>query len=357
MARRILEMVRPRALRHIPMTIRLLPLLLLMTAALRSQEMPGSTSPPLPATPTPSSVAPAPGGQGSSGASPAMTSPPLAIVPLDASVSGAAASVAGSMQAWNGRALITGNGEITAGPKTALVTLPYRGTLNVCPSTTVKLSVDSNVPVSEVPGLLIALDSGAVEANFAVTKNADLVMTPGLRVLISGPGASEVKVRIGDGGDTCVDNSSGNAPYVVVTSLFDSGLYRVQPGQRVMFQHGNLQQVVDQVSEPCGCPPEATPQRNEFPLAQSQSSAPTVAPDFVVKTPSASQGSEVLSYSGATRSFGAGSSKPAPSAAPPVDTIMAPPLPPPPSTPPPPKKKPRFIKRVGNFFKNFFGAE
>ncbi len=354
MATPISEMARLRAPRRILVAIRLLPLVLVTAAALSAQELPGSASPSLPGAAVPVSSAPAV--QGSSGGPPTMTSPPLAIVPLDASVSGAAASVAGSMQAWNGRALITGNGEITAGPKTALVTLPYRGTLNVCPSTTVKLSVDSNVPVSEVPGLLIALDSGAVEANFAITKNADVVMTPDLRVLISGPGASEVKVRLGDGGDTCVDNSSGNGPYVVVTSVFDSGLYRVQPGQRVMFQHGNLQQVVDQVSEPCGCPPEATPQRNEFPLAQSQSSAPTVAPDFVVKTPSASQGSEVLSYSGATRSFGAGS-KPAPSAAPPVDTIMAPPAPPPPSTPPPPKKKPRFIKRVGNFFKTFFGAE
>ena len=359
MSTRNSEMARPRAPRRIPVAICLLPLALMMTATLRSQEIPGSTSPSLPAAPAPGSSAPALAEQGSSGGPPTMTSPPLAIVPLDASVSGAAASVAGSMQAWNGRALISGNGEITAGSKTALVTLPYRGTLNVCPSTTVKLSVDSNVPVSEVPGLLIALDSGAVEANFAITKNADVVMTPDLRVLISGPGASEVKVRLGDGGDTCVDNSSGNAPYVVVTSVFDSGLYRVQPGQRVMFQHGNLQQVVDQVNEPCGCPPEATPQRNEFPLAQSQGVAPTVAPDFVVKTPNLSQGSEVLSYSGATRSFGAGSSKPAPSAAPPVDTIMAPPPPPPlpPPSTPPPKKKPRFIKRVGNFFKTFFGVE
>lgn len=356
---RITKIACRRATRRIQLVIRLLalPAVFIVPTAIGAQELPSLPSTSVPDAPNPVRE-PEPVDHGSSGGPPTMTSPPLAIVPLDPSVSGSAASVAGSMQAWNGRAFISGNGDITAGPKTALVTLPYRGTLNVCPSTTVKLSVDSSVPVSEVPGLLIALDAGAVEANFAIAKNADVVMTPDLRILISGPGSAEVKVRLGDGGDTCVDNSSANAPYVVVTSVFDTGLYRVQPGQRVMFQHGSVQQVVDQENAPCGCPPEATPQRNEFPLEQSQGLVPAAAPNFVVKTPDASQGSEILSYSGATHSFGNGGSKPTPSAAPPVDTIIAPPplasaLPP----PPPPHKKPRFIKRVGNFFKRFFGAE
>jgi len=297
-----------------------------------------------------------PAAQVSTADPPTIASPPLAIVPLDASVSGSAQSVAGSMQAWNGRAYIASNGEITAGSRTALVTLPYRGTLNVCPSTTVKLSVDSSVPASEVPGLLIALDTGSLEANFAIAKNADMVLTPDLRILISGPGSADLKVKLGDGGDTCVDNAGANAPYVVVTSVFDSGLYRVEPGQRVLFQHGSVQQVVDQEQEPCGCPPAATPERNEFPLAQSQGLAPTAPSTFVVKTPDSGQGTEVLSYSGATHSFGSGSSKPAPSA-PATDAIIAPP-PVPVSLPPPqPQKKPRLIKRVGSFFKHFFGAD
>ena len=75
---------------------------------------------------------------------------------------------------------------------------------------------------------------------------------------------------MGDNGDTCVDNAGANAPYVVVTSVFDGGVYRVQPGQRVMFEHGSLQKVVDQEKEPCGCPPPAKSEANEFPLAQSE---------------------------------------------------------------------------------------
>ena len=68
-----------------------------------------------------------------------------------------------------------------------------------------------------------------------------------------------------------------NAPYVLVSSVFDGGAYRVQPGQRVMFQHGSLHEVVDQEKEPCGCPPPVRTS-NEFPLAQSEGLAPLAPP-------------------------------------------------------------------------------
>jgi len=66
-----------------------------------------------------------------------------------------------------------------------------------------------------------------------------------------------VKVRLGQQGDTCVDNSGTDGPYVLVSSVFEGGAYRVQPGQRVMFQHGSLREVVDEEKESCGCPPAA----------------------------------------------------------------------------------------------------
>ncbi len=189
---------------------------LVMVVALGAQEAPNAQSSPLPGAP-----ASAPGEQVSPSQPPALNSPPIAIVPIDASVSGAALSVTGPLKAWNGRAFITSSGEITAGPKIAQVALPYRGTLSVCPSTTVKLSVDSSVPVSKVPGLLIAFEAGALEANFAIARNSDVVLTPNFRIFIGGPGSADVKVRLGEGGDTCVDNAGANAPYVVVTSVFE----------------------------------------------------------------------------------------------------------------------------------------
>ena len=137
--------------------------------------------------------------------------------------------------------------------------LPHRGVLRVCASTTVKLAADSSVPAGETPGLMMAMDHGAVEASFATGRNSDILLTPDFRILIGGPGAAEVKVRLGQHGDTCVDNAGVNAPYVLVTSVFDGGDYRVQPGQRVMFQHGSLHEVVDSEKEPCGCPPPPQP--------------------------------------------------------------------------------------------------
>lgn len=285
---------------------------------------------------------------------PTFSTPPVAIVPVDKSIPGAALTVEGPMQAWNGRAYLTGSGSITAGAATAEVTLPYRGTLHVCASSTVKLASDASTPAGEVPGLLIALDRGAVEMSFAAStareKNADTLQTPYFRILISGANPADVKVRLGEHGDTCVDNAGANAPYVVVSSVFDGGLYRVQPGQRVMFEHGSLQSVVDQEKEPCGCPPAAT-EGNAFPLAQSEGLTPASSqvPVAALVTTHGTNASDTLSYSAADRAAQPGSpvvvrSAPAASAAP---------VPQAPAT----KKKPGFFTRVGQFFKRIFGAE
>ncbi len=282
---------------------------------------------------------------------------PIAIVPLDADHPGQGPTVTGALEVTGGNATITASGAVTAGSRTSDVILPRRGTLRVCASTTVKIAA-AGVPAGEAPGLLMAIDHGAVEMSFANTsaneQNADVLLTPDFRILIGGPGASEVKVRLGSGGDTCVDNSGADAPYVVVTSLFGSGLYRVQPGQRVMFQHGSLNEVIDQESEPCGCPSApATAQANEFPLAQSEGLAPTPAPKSVAPNPgSAAPQTPPLVYS-------------SPDHAPPAAAIP-PPAPSPPASatpaqsPPSPRKKakkPGIFRRIGHFFRRIFAAD
>ncbi len=332
---------------------------------------PAPNSPPAQPQGLPQNPAPAPASPSTPPARPpTLTAPLIAIVPLDMSVAGSAATVSGGMQAWKGRAYFTSSGAITAGPSTAQVTLPYRGTLRVCPSTTVRLSVDSGAPASEVPGLMIALDGGAVEASFAITRNSDLLLTPNFRIMIAGPGASEVKVRLGQNGDTCVDNSGENggnaaaaaapgpaaidAPYVVVTSVFDSGLYRVQPGQRVMFEHGDLHTVVDEEKEPCGCPPSGE-KANEFPLAQSEGLAPTLNPQPATNQ-SAGNGNAATTL--VYNAPGNQTSQPAVIPQPAVSAPAASPTPAAPATPPQQaQSKPGFFKRIGRFFKRVFGAE
>lgn len=279
---------------------------------------------------------------------------PIAIVPIDSSLGGGAAAVTGALKVTAGKAIIAASGSVTAGSRTTNVVLPHRGTLRVCASTTVSLAADTSVPEGATPGLLMAMDHGAVEMSFANTaaaSNADVLMTPDFRILVSGPGASEVKVRLGRGGDTCVDNSGTDAPYVVVTSQFESGLYRVQPGQRVMFQRGNLREVVDHEKEPCGCPPPQpkTPS-NEFPLAQSEGLAPTPPPTLApVEGSSAAQTVPPLVYSSAEHAPVAG----APAQQSVTPTAASAPVP----ANPPAAKKPGVLKRLGRFFKRIFGAE
>jgi len=276
----------------------------------------------------------------------AATAGPIAIVPLDAKNPDAAATVTGALEVSRGRAVIAASGTVTSGAETTQVILPRRGTLRVCAATTVKLAADSGVAAGELPGLLIAMDRGALEMSFATSqapvKNADVLMTPEFRILIDGPGAAEVKVRLGEHGDTCVDNSGANAPYVLVSSVFDGGAYRVQPGQRVMFQHGSLHDVVDQEKEPCGCPPDA-PKGNEFPLAASEGLTARSAP-VVSAGP---QMTGTLAVNGADRApvaADAGKTDAAP--APAVQVTTA-------ATAKPLKKHSAFVR----FFRRLFGAE
>jgi hypothetical protein len=289
---------------------------------------------------------------------------PLAIVPLDSKSPGFAAEVTGGLQVYNGRAFIASNGAVTAGPETAQVTLPYRGTLRVCASTTVKLAADSSLGAGEIPGLLMAMDHGAVEASFATGRDSDILMTPDFRILIGGPGAADVKVRLGANGDTCVDNAGVNAPYVLITSLFNGGAYRVQPGQRVMFQHGSLQAVVDQEKEPCGCPPPAKG-GNEFPLAQSEGLAPTLhpAPIPAGALGTQAQSSDSLVYNATDHAPQADqptatttAATPTTAAATPTTAVATPTTAGAPS-PVPAKKKPGAFHRLGRFFKRIFGAD
>jgi len=281
----------------------------------------------------------------------------IAIVSLDSKEPGSAAMVTGALQVSNGKAMIASSGAITSGTATTEVTLPRRGMLRICASTTVKLATDASVPAGEVPGLMMTLDHGALEASFATGRNSDIVLTPDFRILIGSPGAANVKLRLGQHGDTCIDNAGINAPYVLVTSVFDGSVYRVQPGQRVMLQHGSLHEVVDQEKEPCGCPEPPKPNSNEFPLAQSAGLAPLAPPGPPGKVPDNAP-------AGATDTFVFKSGH-----------AQADPPPPVPIKATPHKKtkgskavvsanneettqkKPGFFGRMGHFFRRLFGAE
>lgn len=300
---------------------------------------------------------------------------PIAIVPTSS-----AATVTGALQVTDGKTLIANSGAITSGDKTTEVVLPRRGILRVCASTTVKLAADTSVPstapaattnqpTDDTPGLMMALDHGALETDFAIGRNSDIVLTPDFRILLGGPGASHVNIRLGPHGDTCVDNGlpggaqstaeqspAANPPYVLVTGIFDGGVYRVQSGQRVMFQHGSLRDVVDQEKEPCGCPATPRPNSNDFPLAQSAGLAPMANPSLapkpqptVKKLPP--EVSTPMVYQAAPLPLGP-EQKPETAAASQTNAAQAAE-----TTAPAPKKHRSFFRRIGGFFRKIFGAD
>jgi hypothetical protein len=331
----------------------------------------------------------------------------------------AGVQISGDVHVENGDLQLGNGSTITAGNDTVPITLNRGGELKLCATTSVHLARDRSIQAADGSGLMLGLDRGSIEAHYETSKYSDVLMTPDLRILISGPGEADLAIRVSRQGDTCIDNRGPNAPYITVTSQMEGGLYRVQPGQHVSFQHGSLREVVDTEHEPCGCPapisvadagtsapvgaapghpvggPSSTPADTAFPLAVSEglakppmpSTTPVAAPGEVhaqVAVPFRYDGN-LPTVSDATDSGGAANADvaaippPSPSAPAPSPSNMPesqPSAPPPGSTPAPvappvqtaiarapeqaPGQKPpsrNIFRRVGRFFSRLFGAE
>jgi len=305
-----------------------------------------------------------------------------------------------------------GNGStVTAGKVTLPIHLTRGGQLDLCATTTVHLSQQYNAADANSP-LMVALDHGAIEAHYKVGKNSDVVLTPDLRILLSGPGQADVRIRLNDQGDTCVANRGDNAPYVTVSEQMGAGVYRVMPNQRVMFEQGSVRNVVDNEAQPCGCPaapvisvasagstaapgkavakpgeavaskspeksenvggPSSTPADTAFPLAESEGLAPPPAAPTKPVVPLGEAHSEVtttLSYIAPKQTVPTGTptgmatpesaatvaTAPVPGFGPSVDTGPVAVAEAPPAPQPKPQHKSGFFHKIGRFFAKIFG--
>jgi hypothetical protein len=106
--------------------------------------------------------------------------------------------------------------------------------------------------------LLFGLDRGAIELHGKADAQ-DLILTPDLRFTLESPGTFHLSLRVSNDGDTCVDNAGVNAPTLLLNDSFSSAVYRLIPGQHVLFEHGSLREVVDNEKSPCGCPVVVAP--------------------------------------------------------------------------------------------------
>jgi hypothetical protein len=295
--------------------------------------------------------------------------------------------VSGAVDISHGETLLGNGSEITAGDQAVKITLERGGALRLCSTSSVHLAKDRSVADPASSALMMALDRGAIEANYAVGTYSDVLLTPDLRILISGPGEADLRIRVNLKGDTCVDNHGANAPYVTVTSQLEGGAYRVLPDQRVNFQHGSLREVVDHEPEPCGCPavpvtsvasggggttpnpappgrpvggPSSTASDTAFPIAESEGLAAPPPPSAAPVVPPGETHAEVtvpLTYNGENPAP-APPTPAAPAAAAPTSPAPGPPAAQPEAQPAPATPSANqggLFHSIGHFFSKIFG--
>jgi hypothetical protein len=196
------------------------------------------------------------------------------------------ALVTGVLEVQGERAELVSNASVTAHDHTAAVSLARGGEVLVCATSQFHL-LHSGTGQS----LLLGLDRGALEIHGA-SDPQDVILTPDMMFKVEHAGTLDLGLRVTRDGDTCVDNAGAAAPVLMLSDAFSSASYRVMPGQHVLFEHGDLHQVVDNEPSPCGCPamappkqslaglagPAATAAEHPFPAAASEGLAPEAQP-------------------------------------------------------------------------------
>lgn len=158
------------------------------------------------------------------------------------------ASVKGSViLAGSGTSVLSGS-SIQAGAQAATLKLERGGSLLVCEGT--KLSITSSQSGRE---LLFSLNSGNLEMNYPLGAEADTLLTPDLRLLLPGPGAVHVAVRITPVGDTCVQSLPSNVSAIVVSETMGDATYQVKPNEAILFKAGHIGEASGYKGN-CGCP-------------------------------------------------------------------------------------------------------
>jgi hypothetical protein len=194
----------------------------------------------------------------------ALAQQPMAAPQVMGTVATKDASVTGGLEVKGDKARLMNNTSVTANGRTAQVKLQRGGDLLVCSTSQVHL-LHSGGPKA----LLFGLDRGALEIHTAADAR-DVILTPDIRFTVESKGSFDLGLRVTRNGDTCVDNSGGKAPVLMLTDSFSQASYRLMPQQHVLFEHGNLRQVVDNESSPCGCPGSGGGERVESDMSPAQ---------------------------------------------------------------------------------------
>ena len=172
--------------------------------------------------------------------------------------------------------LLSGS-SIHAGLQIATLNLKRGGKVLVCPGT--KLVITTS---ADGRGLVFQLDSGNLEFDYSLASVADTLVTPKLRLMMSGPGILHQAVGVSPNGDTCVQSLPANRTWVLVSDARSDTIYQIQSDAAVEFKGGSISGV-EPTRRNCGCPTSPpSDNANAIPSGRSEPTQPSPQPQPIV---------------------------------------------------------------------------
>jgi len=130
-------------------------------------------------------------------------------------------SVRGSLHLDGSGAKILSGSSLKAGDQPAELHLSRGGELRICPRSA--LAVSTPAPDS---ALLIGLNTGALEIECSPKAFTDVILTPDLRLQLTGPGSFHLALGVRPNGDTCVRMLAGGASSLIINENMGEGAYQ-----------------------------------------------------------------------------------------------------------------------------------
>jgi hypothetical protein len=178
------------------------------------------------------------------------------------------ARVRGSVNLDSGGTTILSGSSIDSGEQPARLALRRGGELDVCQQTSVAVSASENGR-----DLMFSFGSGTIQSRYKIAASSDVIVTPDLRFVITGPGEFDLDIGIAPDGDTCVHSYAESTGGVIVNQLMEDGSYQVKPSDYVVFRKGRITDVETAPTGSCGCP-----HPKEIYVARAPEPAPEPAP-------------------------------------------------------------------------------